>query len=120
MSSIGNLLNLEVLKLLEASFEGEIWEMEAEKFPNVRSLKLSSLNIVKWTSSEYDDYYFPHLQKLVLESGNALQEIPSCLGNSSTIEIIEVSKCPNCTSSLEEIQEEQISMGYSDLKILIS
>ncbi|XP_027063926.2 putative late blight resistance protein homolog R1A-3 [Coffea arabica] len=124
MAAIGNLPNLEVLKLLEEAFEGEIWEMEAEKFPSVRFLKLASLNIVKWTaSSEYeyeDQYYFPRLQKLVLESCDALQEIPSCLGNSSTLEIIEVSKCPNCTSSLEEIQEEQRSNGYTDLKILIS
>ncbi|XP_027170002.1 putative late blight resistance protein homolog R1A-3 [Coffea eugenioides] len=124
MAAIGNLPNLEVLKLLKQAFEGEIWEMEAEKFPSVRFLKLASLNIVKWTaSSEYeyeDQYYFPRLQKLVLESCDALQEIPSCLGNSSTLEIIEVSKCPNCTSSLEEIQEEQRSNGYTDLKILIS
>ncbi|XP_027062226.1 putative late blight resistance protein homolog R1A-3 [Coffea arabica] len=124
MAAIGNLPNLEVLKLLEEAFEGEIWEMEAEKFPNVRFLKLASLNIVKWTASseyEYEDQdYFPRLQKLVLESCDALQEIPSCLGNSSTLEIIEVSKCPNCTSSLEEIQEEQRSNGYTDLKILIS
>ncbi|XP_027064575.1 putative late blight resistance protein homolog R1B-16 [Coffea arabica] len=124
MAAIGNLPNLEVLKLLRRSFEGEIWEMEVEKFPKVRFLKLASLDIVKWTaSSEYeyeDQYYFPRLQKLVLESCDALQEIPSCLGNSSTLEIIEVSKCPNCTSSLEEIREEQISNGYTDLKILVS
>ncbi|XP_027178062.1 putative late blight resistance protein homolog R1B-12 [Coffea eugenioides] len=124
MAAIGNLPNLEVLKLLRRSFEGEIWEMEVEKFPNVRFLKLASLNIVKWTASseyEYEDQdYFPRLQKLVLESCDALQEIPSCLGNSSTLEIIEVSKCPSCTSSLEEIQEEQRSNGYTDLKILTS
>ncbi|XP_027158486.1 putative late blight resistance protein homolog R1B-16 [Coffea eugenioides] len=124
MAAIGNLPNLEVLKLLEEAFEGETWEMEAEKFPNVRFLKLASLNIVKWTASseyEYEDQdYFPRLQKLALESCDALQEIPSCLGNSSTLEIIEVSKCPNCTSSLEEIQEEQRSNGCTDLKILIS
>ncbi|CDP10799.1 unnamed protein product [Coffea canephora] len=124
MVAIGNLPNLEVLKLLDRSFEGELWEMEVEKFPKVKFLKLDYLYIVKWTaSSEYeyeDQYYFPRLQKLVLESCDALQEIPSCLGNSSTLEIIEVSKCPNCTSSLEEIQEEQRSNGYTDLKILIS
>ncbi|XP_027172933.1 putative late blight resistance protein homolog R1A-3 [Coffea eugenioides] len=124
MAAIGNLPNLEVLKLHRRSFEGEIWEMEVEKFPKVRFLKLASLHIVKWTASseyEYEEQdYFPRLQKLVLENCDALQEIPSCLGNSSTLEIIEVSKCPNCTSSLEEIQEEQISNGYTDLKILIS
>ncbi|XP_027154893.1 putative late blight resistance protein homolog R1A-3, partial [Coffea eugenioides] len=66
MSAIGNLPYLEVLKLLDRSFEGEIWEMEVEKFPKVRFLKLASLDIVKWTaSSEYeyeDQYYFPRLQ----------------------------------------------------------
>ncbi|XP_071904806.1 putative late blight resistance protein homolog R1A-3 [Coffea arabica] len=124
MAAIGNLPNLEVLKLLKQAFEGEIWEMEVEKFPKVRFLKLASLNIVKWTaSSEYeyeDQYYFPRLQKLVLDRCGALQEIPSCLGNSYALEIIEVSKCPSCTSSLEEIQEEQRSNGNTDLKILIS
>nr|XP_027063501.1 putative late blight resistance protein homolog R1A-3 [Coffea arabica] len=122
MAAIGNLPNLEVLKLLKQAFEGEIWEMEVEKFPKVRFLKLASLNIAKWTaSSEYDEQdYFPGLQKLVLDCCGALQEIPSCLGHSSALEIIEVSKCPNCTSSLEEIREEQRSNGYADLKILIS
>ncbi|XP_027060841.1 putative late blight resistance protein homolog R1A-3 [Coffea arabica] len=124
MAAIGNLPNLEVLKLLKQAFEGEIWEMEVEKFPKVRFLKLASLNIVKWTaSSEYEyeeQYYFPRLQKLVLDRCGALQEIPSCLGNSYALEIIEVSKCPSCTSSLEEIQEEQRSNGYTDLKILTS
>ncbi|XP_027172078.1 putative late blight resistance protein homolog R1B-12 [Coffea eugenioides] len=122
MAAIGNLPNLEVLKLLKQAFEGEIWEMEVEKFPKVCFLKLASLNIAKWTaSSEYDEQdYFPGLQKLVLDRCGALQEIPSCLRNSSALEIIEVSKCPNCTSSLEEIQEEQRSNGNTDLKILIS
>nr|XP_027062486.1 putative late blight resistance protein homolog R1A-3 isoform X2 [Coffea arabica] len=122
MAAIGNLPNLEVLKLLKQAFEGEIWEMEVEKFPKVRFLKLASLNIAKWTaSSKYDEQdYFPGLQKLVLDCCGALQEIPSCLGHSSALEIIEVSKCPNCTSSLEEIREEQRSNGYTDLKILIS
>lgn len=117
LSAIACLPNLEVLKLLERAFEGEMWSMEIEEFPEVRFLKLASLDIVQWIALDCEDH-FPRLQKLVLERCHRLEEIPSSLGNVSTLEVIEVSDPPNCASSMEQILEEQMSMGYTDLKIL--
>ena len=112
ISAIANLPNLDVLKLLHEAFEGEIWNMDVEKFPKVSFLKLSLLDIVKWTASECENH-FPPLQKLALKNCS-LEEIPSSLGNISTLEIIEVLNFSDSTaSSIMAIQE-------LPLKILIS
>nr|XP_027060904.1 putative late blight resistance protein homolog R1A-3 [Coffea arabica] len=116
--AIENLPNLEVLKLLDRAFKGEIWNMEKEGFPKVRFLKIDDLDVGKWTAYEGVDC-FPSLQKLALISCRSLKEIPSCLG-SSTLEIIEVSHCPFSASFIEPLQEEQMDLGNTDLKILIS
>ncbi|XP_027172047.1 putative late blight resistance protein homolog R1A-3 [Coffea eugenioides] len=118
ISAIENLPNLEVLKLLVQAFKGEIWNMEKVGFPKVRFLKIAALDIVKWTAYEGVDC-FPSLQKLALKSCRSLKEIPSCLG-SSTLEIIEVSHCPFSARFIEPLQEEQMDLGNTDLKILIS
>nr|XP_027060900.1 putative late blight resistance protein homolog R1A-3 [Coffea arabica] len=118
ISAIENLPNLEVLKLLDQAFEGEIWNVEKEGFPKVRFLKIAGLDIVKWTACEGVDC-FPSLQKLVLINCRYLKEIPSSLG-SSTLEIVEVSYCPYSASFIKPLQEEQMDLGNADLKILIS
>nr|XP_027063021.1 putative late blight resistance protein homolog R1A-3 [Coffea arabica] len=118
ISAIKNLPNLEVLKLLRGAFEGEEWNMEEEGFPKVSFLKLASLDIVKWTAFECEEC-FPSLRKLILEDCHYLEEIPPCLGNSS-LEIIEVSDCPYSASFIQPLQEEQMDMGNTHLKIFIS
>ncbi|CAI9089199.1 OLC1v1023720C1 [Oldenlandia corymbosa var. corymbosa] len=119
-SVIGKLPNLEVLKLLTDAFSGESWDMEEGEFANLRFLKLESLDIVRWTACSDDDQ-FPNLQKLVLNYCPKLEEIPCCLENISTLEVIEVSSCWEGISSLvEQIQEVQTDMGNSALKISIS
>ncbi|XP_027063020.2 putative late blight resistance protein homolog R1A-3 [Coffea arabica] len=120
ISEIQNLPNLAVLKLLDGAFQGKIWNMEEEEegFPKVSFLKIASLDIVNWTASEYMDC-FPSLRKLVLEDCHFLEEIPSGLG-SSTLETIEASDCPFSASFIQPLQEEQMDMGNTDLKIHIS
>ncbi|XP_027171387.1 putative late blight resistance protein homolog R1B-14 [Coffea eugenioides] len=119
ISEIQNLPNLAVLKLLDGAFQGKIWNMEEEEgFPKVSFLKIASLDIVNWTASEYMDC-FPSLRKLVLEDCQFLEEIPSGLG-SSTLETIEASDCPFSASFIQPLQEEQMDMGNTDLKIHIS
>ncbi|KAL3502907.1 hypothetical protein ACH5RR_037356 [Cinchona calisaya] len=121
ISAIGNLPNLEVLKLLERAFEGEIWNMEEPgQFPKVRFLKLASLDIVRWTASWSEDRHLPCLVKLVLDSCYRLEELPSCLGDISTLQMIQVFACPDsAANSVTQIQEEQESLG-NELKVLIS
>ncbi|KAL3527947.1 hypothetical protein ACH5RR_012603 [Cinchona calisaya] len=117
ISTIGKLPNLEVLKLLENSFMGENWEMEEGEFFNLRYLKLESLNINRWSAS-CDN--IPYLQKLVLQFCNELKEVPFCLRDIPTIEMIEVKQCHKSTVSLvKQIQEVQMDMGNTGLKIVI-
>ncbi|KAL3515638.1 hypothetical protein ACH5RR_022540 [Cinchona calisaya] len=119
ISTIGKLPNLEVLKLLRESFLGDTWEMKEGEFPKLRFLKLARLDIVRWTATASCDN-FPLLQKLVLYNCAKLQEVPLCLGDCPTIEMIQVSDCHKSAVTLvKEIQKQQIDMGNDGLKILI-
>ncbi|XP_027076989.1 putative late blight resistance protein homolog R1A-3 [Coffea arabica] len=118
ISTIGKLLKLEVLKLCHNSFVGEAWEMKEEEFPKLRVLKLSRLcGFCSWTSSSDN---FPRLEKLIVHNCWMLEEVPSCLGQCPTLEMIEVSGCrESVVNSVKQIQQEQIDMGNEILKILI-
>ncbi|XP_071916178.1 putative late blight resistance protein homolog R1B-13 [Coffea arabica] len=118
ISTIGKLPKLEVLKLLDDSFSGEEWEVKEGEFPSLRALKLRGLwNFRSWTAS-FDN--FPRLEKLVLHDCENLEELPSCLGECPTLEIIEVKWCrESVASSVKQIQQEQIDTGNETLKILI-
>lgn len=114
---VGKLPNLEVLKL-QGDHGGEVWEMKEGEFPKLRILELELLDIVRWTGS---DDHFPCLQKLVVQNCMQLIEVPDCLRYNSTLEMIEVQCCSDSLASLvQEIEEEQISMGNEDLEILMS
>ncbi|CAI9100979.1 OLC1v1038182C3 [Oldenlandia corymbosa var. corymbosa] len=118
IATISRLPNLEVLKLIRRAFKGEDWEMEEEEgtFPKLRYLKLGKLDLARWTGS---DDCFPCLEKLVLEECNKLVELPfSCLANSFTLQIIEVTLCKHVVDSIKQIQETQMDSGNVDLKIL--
>ncbi|XP_027077008.1 putative late blight resistance protein homolog R1A-3 [Coffea arabica] len=117
ISAIGKLPNLKVLKLYYDSFVGEKWEMEEGEFQNLRCLKFSSLDIRWWTAS-CDN--FCCLEKLVLEKCLCLEEVPSCLGETLTLDMIEVKWChESAINSVKQIQQEQMDMGNEDLKIVI-
>ncbi|CDP21622.1 unnamed protein product, partial [Coffea canephora] len=118
ISTIGKLPKLEVLKLLHDSFVGEEWEMKEGEFPSLRVLKLRALwDFRSWTASSDN---FPHLEKLVVEWCRELEEVPFCLGECPTLEMIEVRGCrESVASSVKQIQQEQIDMGNEVLKILI-
>ncbi|XP_027157867.1 putative late blight resistance protein homolog R1A-3 [Coffea eugenioides] len=117
ISKIGKLPNLEVLKLLEHS-SGEEWEMQEGEFPNLRVLKLRALwEFRSWIASSDN---FPRLEKLIVHDCHQLEAVPSCLGESPTLEMIEVKLCrESVSSSVKQIQQEQIDMGNEVLKISI-
>nr|XP_027068086.1 putative late blight resistance protein homolog R1B-23 [Coffea arabica] len=70
-----------------------------------------------WTSSSDN---FPRLEKLIVHNCWMLEEVPSCLGQCPTLEMIEVSGCrESVVNSVKQIQQEQIDMGNEILKILI-
>ncbi|CDP20519.1 unnamed protein product [Coffea canephora] len=118
ISTIGKLPKLEVLKLLYDSFVGEEWEMKEGEFPKLRVLKLSHLwDFRRWTASSDN---FPRLEKLVVQWCRHLEEVPSCLGECPTLEMIEVRGCrESVASSVKQIQQEQRDGGNEVLRILI-
>ncbi|CAI9102329.1 OLC1v1000579C3, partial [Oldenlandia corymbosa var. corymbosa] len=117
ISMIDRLPKLEVLKLQYKSFIGENWYMGEGTFPKLRFLKLDFLDLVRWTDDSDDN--FPCLEKLVLKSCLNLKELPSCLAEIPTMQMIEVSRCNNATDSLKHIQETQLDFGNVNLKIRI-
>lgn len=116
-STIGELPNLEVLKLSYVNFNGETREMVEGEFSKLRFSKLANSEMVRWRASKDQ---FPDLQKLVLEGCESLEEVPSCLENIPTLEMIEVSYCSHSVASFFlQIQELQMDTGNSFLKIHI-
>ncbi|CAI9109136.1 OLC1v1008898C1 [Oldenlandia corymbosa var. corymbosa] len=116
--TIANLSNLEVLKLKAVSFENDTWKMQEEKFPKLRFLQLSSWKLHWWSASED---HFDCLERLVLTSCGFLKEMPSCLEEISTLEVIQVARCSatvvELVGRIKEVQEEH---GNSELKIITS
>ena len=122
MSAIRKLPNLEALKLVRQADGVKEWDMEGmeeeEFFPALKFLKLKDLSIVKWLGS---GDHFPSLERLIMEGCAELEELPSCLGESQTLQLIEVRRCLFSTGdSVREIMQQQRDYGNPDLKILIS
>ncbi|XP_027178495.1 putative late blight resistance protein homolog R1A-3 [Coffea eugenioides] len=117
ISTIGKLPNLEVLKLLKESFVGEEWVMEEGEFPSLRVLELSMLDVRNWSASSDN---FSRLEKLCVHSCMYLEEVPSCLGECETLEMIEVKGCrESVADSVKQILQEQMDMGNEVLKTVI-
>lgn len=121
ISAIQRLRNLEVLKLLNGAFVGEEWDMTAEdencSFPNLRFLKMDSLNLVRWNA---DGHSFPRLEHLLLRNCKMLQEIPCGFADNNSLQTIEVGRCTvETASSARQIQEDQRDFGNEQLKVLI-
>nr|AAT40487.1 putative disease resistance protein [Solanum demissum] len=105
ISIVGTLCNLEVLKLLNKAFEGVQWNVNDTEFPQLRYLKLDSLNFAQWSISEDS---FPSLERLVLTNCKRLEKIPSHLEDVVSLKSIEVNWCSwSVANSAEEIQTTQ-------------
>ncbi|KAI7993362.1 hypothetical protein LOK49_LG11G00489 [Camellia lanceoleosa] len=119
MSTLVKLLpNLEVLKLLLHACTGQHWETNDGEFPQLKLLKLESLEIMQWDVSSN---HFPTLQRLQLVNCHGLENIPSEIGYIPTLQVIEVHQCNPClVNSAREIKEEQESMGNNWLQIIDS
>ncbi|CAI9095936.1 OLC1v1031979C1 [Oldenlandia corymbosa var. corymbosa] len=115
ISVISSLPYLEVLKLISRAFVGSSWLMEDGVFPNLRYLKLDSLDIAIWDFSLWDDP-FPCLEQLLLRNCGQLKEVPSIFGEIITLQRIEVHQCGDSTKqSVRRIVEEQREFGNYDL-----
>ncbi|KAL3504646.1 hypothetical protein ACH5RR_034487 [Cinchona calisaya] len=117
ISIIGQLPNLEVLKLLNKAFEGQEWEMREGEFQKLKFLKLDSLDIKLWNASSGQ---LPSLEQLVVLSCRELEEIPSSFGEIPTLQLIEMKWCSSsATDSVKQILEEQRDMSNDELSVTI-
>ncbi|KAI5670272.1 hypothetical protein M9H77_10636 [Catharanthus roseus] len=118
VSVIGKLSNLEILKLYSIEFEEQRWDMENEEFLNLKFLKLECLNIREWNTCTDP---FPCLQQLVLDCCFDLKEIPSSLGEISSLNMIEVRNCSKgAERSAWEILNERLDLGDDGFQVLVS
>nr|XP_016439419.1 PREDICTED: putative late blight resistance protein homolog R1B-23 [Nicotiana tabacum]XP_016439420.1 PREDICTED: putative late blight resistance protein homolog R1B-23 [Nicotiana tabacum] len=118
ISTIGELPNLEILKLLFRAFEGNQWEVKDSEFPKFKYLNLDNINISQW--SVYDDA-FPMIEHLVLTKCERLEEIPSHFGDAISLKRIEVNRCcwSVANSALEIQTTHHDMMGNNALTVTI-
>ncbi|KAI5678535.1 hypothetical protein M9H77_09485 [Catharanthus roseus] len=114
ISVIGQLPNLEVLKLLSGAFDGEDWDMVEGEFSELKYLKLDTLNIARWNACSDQ---LPKLQQLVLRCCRQLEEVPLYIADIPTLETIEVQWCGN---SVEESVRRIREKGDENLKVVIN
>ncbi|XP_027107295.1 putative disease resistance RPP13-like protein 3 isoform X2 [Coffea arabica] len=93
MSTLGKLEKLEVLKLKDNAFQGELWRTEGGGFRNLKVLHIGSTNLVMWKALAS---HFPILRSLFLRHCTKLEAVPSGLGDIATLQEIDL----YCTNSM--------------------
>lgn len=117
ISTIAELVNLEVLKLQQVAFEKDEWEVkDQEQFPQLKFLELQNLNLSKWEVSEEA---FDCLEKLVLHGCLHLEAIPDSFEELNCLRYIEVKSCSeDVAASAKTIKEAREYNGHKcDVKI---
>nr|GEZ15859.1 disease resistance protein [Tanacetum cinerariifolium] len=105
MSIIQSLPNLEVLKLSEVAFEGDLWKTDEAQFRQLKFLRLEMLNIKQWEAYSIN---FPCLKQLEIVECGYLEEIPLEIGDIPTLELIKIVDWGRSViESMKRIQEEQ-------------
>lgn len=117
MSILGELPNLEVLKIEDNFFSGPLWETSDDGFRSLKFLKLSHLNLQTWISFSS---HLPRLEWLVINGCLELEVIPSEMGEIPTLQKIEVYRSSDsAVESARQIQESQRSFGNDDFMVFI-
>ncbi|KAL2515331.1 Disease resistance protein RPP8 [Forsythia ovata] len=114
---VGSLPNLQVLKLKRFAFLGPEWEPNEGEFLELKFLLLELSNLKYWRA---DSIHFPKLERLFIKDCRDLEEIPSGIGEITTLQSIEVyNSKDSLETSAKEIQETQQSFGNDDLQVRI-
>ncbi|PHU06615.1 hypothetical protein BC332_23104 [Capsicum chinense] len=110
--------NLEVLKIKENGFDGDVWRLNDEE--NFNQLKFLHMESIVLKHLEVCSVNFPNLEGLVLKRCYRLEEVPKDFGEIYTLESIELHECSiSAANSVLQIQEEQESMGNDCLSVII-
>lgn len=117
MSTIGMLPNLEILKLKEKSFIGQLWESLDGGFRLLKVLQLGRTDLVRWDASSH---HFPRLERVVLKHCEKLQAVPYGLGGVSALKMLELYwPTPSAADSARLIQQQQHDMMNNGFKLLV-
>ncbi|KAG8378760.1 hypothetical protein BUALT_Bualt07G0018600 [Buddleja alternifolia] len=84
MSTLGMVVTLQVLKLIDNAFTGDSWDVVPDGFRRLQFLLIASTDLVHWKASDHDE--FPSLGCLVLNC-EKLFEIPSGLARRNGLDI---------------------------------
>ena len=117
ISTIGELLDLEVLKLREGAFRGQRWDVGDDEFLELKFLELSNMDVVLWKASYKP---FPKLEQLVIENCSELEEIPFNFGEIEGLKLIQLRRCSyDVEDSAQQILQEQRDSGNPEFDVLI-
>ncbi|KAL8522724.1 hypothetical protein ACS0TY_012893 [Phlomoides rotata] len=115
---IGSLPQLEVLNLRGYARMLKKWSCVAGGFLRLKFLSITYCSLESWTLDRGS--CFPVLEKLVLINAYDLNEIPSGMGEISTLQLIRLEGCTeSLVISAMKIKEEQESYGNDGLLIQV-
>ncbi|MCE3216963.1 hypothetical protein HAX54_009725 [Datura stramonium] len=112
---IGELPNLEVLKLMYDACYGKEWNSIAGGFTGLKLLLIDESNLKFWKATNDN---FPVLERLVIRDCYKLEEIPIEFADINTLQLIELEGCkPALKASTEEIQQVQEDYGAEPVHV---
>ncbi|KAL7109957.1 hypothetical protein ACP275_06G207200 [Erythranthe tilingii] len=116
MTIVGSLPNLRVLNLRDSNFaDGESWKTNDGEFARLEIMLIEKSQIKEWITEKS---HFPRLKCLLLHHCRYLNEIPEVIGESDTLELIEIKgNNTSLVESAEQIQEEKKSLGDDDFQV---
>ncbi|EPS69440.1 hypothetical protein M569_05326, partial [Genlisea aurea] len=118
-AAIGSLPNLEYLKFQDVIFCGDVWETREGDFQNLRELEMDYVTLERWKTESSS--HFPNLERLVMRSCDYLAEVPDCIGDIATLQLINVYDCSEVVNEwARRIREEQREMGNEILEIEVT
>nr|GLL37185.1 uncharacterized protein LOC109181763 [Ipomoea trifida] len=90
MTVLGLLEKLEVLKLDDNAFSGEIWNLSSDViFKGLQYLRMGKMNLITWTAVDLEES-FPVLESLVLRNCISLKNIPQDFANMDSLKVMEL------------------------------
>ncbi|KAL3623617.1 hypothetical protein CASFOL_032433 [Castilleja foliolosa] len=110
MSVLGNLENLEVLKLKDKAFVGECWEVAGGGFRRLQFLSIEYTNLVYLKLAFGSDDHFPRLRFFRLKNCEKLIALPGGMANIHTLESMDLFRTNKIVAdSARKIQHEMSS-----------
>lgn len=106
ISTLAEIQTLEVLKLKDNAFSGDVWNAGADVFQSLQLLLIINSEIIVWVASADN---FPSLRCLVLKNCEKLLNIPGGLAeNLDTLDIERLGK--SAVESARHIEREKMSV----------